>query len=92
MSDSDAKQTSGTKLQEFNVNLATLLCSAWPIVPPDARGRRVVRPDRAYRCGYEVEWPPLPLSVSWFHLPDPKSQGVWKGAVPSALYGKRCNE
>lgn len=49
-------------------------------VDPDKAGRRVVRKDRAYRCQFEIAWPPLPVSVTrayGFRLPNPQHQGMF---------------
>ena len=49
-------------------------------VPPDADGKVRVRPTRAYRCRYQVPWPPLPDSITKAHdfrLPRSEDRGSW---------------
>lgn len=55
------------------------------IVPPDAAGRRVIRKDKAYTCGYKVEWPTLPQSITGAHGHRlPTASYVWQD------YGTSC--
>jgi hypothetical protein len=49
----------------------------WLDVPPDARGRRIPRKGKAYRCEFPVVVQPLPDSVTRAHDYRPPKPSMW---------------